>query len=109
MVGIAEAAHRLGISQDTVRRRLNNGELPGQRQKHAGGFKWNVELPEEDDQAPTDNPGLGQDQAQLVTILMAQIEAKDTQISELHRLLAQAQQPALPEPSKGWLAKLLGR
>ncbi len=47
-VSIAEAAHRLGISQDTVRKRLRVGELSGTQVRAPGGFRWMVvELPDD--------------------------------------------------------------
>lgn len=44
-VPIKEAAERLGVSPDTIRRRLKAGELTGEREKTAQGFIWRVELP----------------------------------------------------------------
>lgn len=44
-VPIKEAAARLGVSTDTVRRRLKRGELMGERQPAPRGFVWLVELP----------------------------------------------------------------
>src|SRR5215218_684924 len=46
-VSIKEAAERLGVSQDTMRRRLKSGELAGEREKTPQGFVWRVELPQE--------------------------------------------------------------
>jgi excisionase family DNA binding protein len=44
-VTIAEAAHRLGISVDTVKRKLRKGELRGYKQPGGrGGFSWVIEL-----------------------------------------------------------------
>lgn len=46
-VSIKEAAERLGVSADTIRRRLKSGELSGEREKTPQGFVWRVELPGE--------------------------------------------------------------
>jgi hypothetical protein len=46
-VSIKEAAERLGVSQDTIRRRLKSGGLAGEREKTPQGFVWRVELPQE--------------------------------------------------------------
>lgn|GEM_PF-1897898 len=46
-VSIKEAAERLGVSQDTIRRRLKHGELVGEREKTPQGFVWRVELSQE--------------------------------------------------------------
>src|SRR5215212_5855918 len=45
LVSIQEAAARLGVSVDTVRRRLKRGELTGEREPTPQGFVWRVALP----------------------------------------------------------------
>jgi len=109
-VSIKEAADRLGISQDTVRRRIRNGALTGEQHTTPQGFKWTVELPEvsnglgdrQADQAAQDQV----DGAELaiaveelrarVQSLEAQLGVKDTQIGELHRLMATTALNAAP-------------
>jgi len=44
-VTINEAAKRLGVSPDTVRRRLKRGDLQGEREKTPQGFVWRIILP----------------------------------------------------------------
>jgi septal ring factor EnvC (AmiA/AmiB activator) len=119
LVTLVEAAHQLGVSVDTVRRRLQKGELKGQQQPRPSGHIWLVELDEELDQnsrlADRSADAEQGDQARLaacqadihrleemVAMLQAHIvtqgselEAKNQQISELHVLLQQAQ-AALP-------------
>jgi hypothetical protein len=51
-VTIATAAERLGISQDTVRRRIHRGELRAQQAPTPQGFVWQVELGESGPDAP---------------------------------------------------------
>ena len=47
-VSIKEAAERLGVSVDTVRRRLKAGELEGKQEPHgASGYRWLVQLPDD--------------------------------------------------------------
>jgi excisionase family DNA binding protein len=46
-LGIMEAAIRLGVSTDTIRRRVRKGELPAIRDNHG---QWRLDLP--DDAAP---------------------------------------------------------
>lgn len=46
-LGIMEAAVRLGVSTDTIRRRVRKGELPAIRDNHG---QWRLDLP--DDAAP---------------------------------------------------------
>jgi hypothetical protein len=121
LVTLVEAAHQLGISVDTVRRRLQKGELKGQQQPRPSGHIWLVELDEEvnensrladrsADAEQGDQARLAACQAdihrleEIVAMLQAHIvtqgselEAKNQQISELHVLLQQAQ-AALPAP-----------
>ena len=114
MVSIAEAAHRLGISQDTVRKRLRLGELTGEQAKAPGGFRWLVELPGENAE-PQGQGETHQEQTtseapyvrELISSLKAQIqtqqeelEARRREVEQLHVLLQQAQ-AALPEPKDG--------
>jgi hypothetical protein len=47
LVSIREAATRLGVSADTVRRRLKRGELGGEQEATPQGFVWRVEVPVE--------------------------------------------------------------
>ena len=44
-LSIPEAAHALGVSLITIRRRIKRGELRGQRLKTPQGFEWRVILP----------------------------------------------------------------
>ena len=41
-LSIPQAAHTLGLSQSTIRKRLRSGDLQGQKVKGAGGFRWEV-------------------------------------------------------------------
>ena len=52
LVTMAEAAQRLGVSIDTVRRRLRRGELQGRHQPTPQGFIWLVQVPEPADHGP---------------------------------------------------------
>lgn len=44
-VSITEAAQRLGVSDDTVRRRLRVGQLEGRRERTPRGYRWLVQVP----------------------------------------------------------------
>ena len=46
-VSIDEAARLLGVSQDTVRRRIRNGELEAHQVARPQGYTWRVEFPDE--------------------------------------------------------------
>jgi excisionase family DNA binding protein len=122
LVTLVEAAHQLGVSVDTVRRRLQKGELRGQQQPRSQGHMWLVELDEYEEVsynsrlADAEQDGqvcLAACQAdinrleEMVAILQNQIqalgrelEAKNQQIQELHVLL-QTAQAALPAPREG--------
>lgn len=45
MVTIAEAARRLDVSADTIRRRLKRGEISGERRRTKAGETWFVAVP----------------------------------------------------------------
>jgi|SRR5918996_315258 excisionase family DNA binding protein len=98
-VTIAEAAERLRLSEQTVRRRVRSGELPGIQVDTPGGFTWMVELPEG---SPTDEPSDGEIKVlrELVDTLKSQVDSQTRQIEQLHVLLQQAQ-AALPAPRDG--------
>jgi len=91
-VGIAEAAHRLGVSQDTIRRHLRTGELEGEKVRAAGGFRWMVDLDGQGLSSQTDGH---QADRELVDLLKAQVQdlrdqlaARAREVSELHQLMA---------------------
>ena len=46
LVALPEAAQRLGVSVDTVKRKLRRGELRGQRVPRPQGYTWLIELPD---------------------------------------------------------------
>ena len=110
-LSIPEAVHTLGLSQDTIRKRLRSGDLQGQKVKGAGGFRWEVFVADDptvkgvtqdgdhanvtDDGNNGDHANDGNDNA-LVEILREELVEKNRQISELHRLLAQTALNAAP-------------
>jgi excisionase family DNA binding protein len=126
-VTIAEAAHRLGVSVDTVKRKLRRGELHGYKQPGGrGGFSWVIELGGSSQGNARDNADASVEYAsanygevktlrELVVMLQTQVvaqqkqieqqltshqeelSAKNRQIEQLHVLLQQAQ-AALPAP-----------
>jgi len=97
-VDISVAARHLGVSTETVRRRLRTGTLLGEKEKTAQGFRWVVNIP---DTPPNNTPPLGEvtddtNGGALVEILREELAEKNRQISELHRLLAQTALNAAP-------------
>ena len=127
-VVIAEAAKRLGVAQDTIRRRIRNGGLVAHQETRPQGYIWLVELPEDNSTGDVEAEVIGRNsetaedgswplldalncqvegQQRLIESLESQIltyqqelGAKNEQIRELHVLLQQSQ-PVLP-PARAW-------
>ena len=107
-LSIPEAVPPLGLSQDTIRKRLRSGDLQGQKVKGAGGFRWEVFVADDPtvksdtqdgNHANVTDDGNHGDHANdgtLVEILREELTEKNRQISELHRLLAQTALNAAP-------------
>ena len=99
---IAQAADTLGLSQDTIRKRLRSGDLQGQKVKGAGGFRWEVFVADDgptvkgDTQDGNHANNTNGNSSALVEILREELTEKNRQISELHRLLAQTALNAAP-------------
>jgi excisionase family DNA binding protein len=131
-VSIDEAARLLGVSQDTIRRRIRNGELKAHQETRPQGYVWRVILPAEEPEPEAQNH-VGntylsseliealrdtiQRQDDTIAQLRTQLEAKDGQletrareVQELHVLLQQAQ-AVLPAPrdNRPWWQRLWRR
>ncbi len=128
-VVIAEAAKRLGVAQDTIRRRIRKGDLVAHQETRPQGYIWLVELPEDNSTGSVEAEVIGRNsetaedgnrplldaltsqvegQQRLIESLESQIlafqqelGAKNEQIRELHVLLQQSQ-PVLPAPRPWW-------
>ena len=128
---MVEAAHQLGVSVDTVKRRIQKGELKGRQQPRPQGFVWLVEMPEETNlpgshpaNTPVDTAVMAGELRRLeemVQFLKAELNGRDIQIelwkqeAEAHReqlqakdrqieqlhVLLQQAQAALPAPREG--------
>ncbi len=104
-VSMYEAAQQLNISVDTIRRRLSNGELKEILEPTPQGYRWKIDLPEDSSNATTDARvdanlteaalAITEMQARIAS-LEAQLGVKDTQIDQLHRLLATTALNAAP-------------
>jgi len=104
-VSVGEAARRLGVSTDTIRRRISKGELLAHREPTPQGYRWEIEL------QPNDQPLNGQDSNLeiLVTTLQAQVQAQGEEldarrreVQELHVLLQTAQNALTAPERRPW-------
>lgn len=119
---IADAAARLGLSTETVRKRLQRGKLKGF--KGADGA-WRVVLPEPDqagqgqdskpdaipDSSPDNHGPLVAALKDEITFLRSQLQARDEEIRRAHVLIQQAQKqpmPLLPGNRLPWWKRLFG-
>jgi hypothetical protein len=116
---IADAAARLGLSSDTIRKRLQRGKLKGY--KTAEGA-WRVVLPSPDSpgQHTGQSPDNGLDGSSAlvvalrdeVTFLRSLLQARDDEIRRAHILLQQTQQQStalLSKPQLPWWRRWFGR
>jgi len=102
-VSVGEAARRLGVSVDTVRRRIGKGELLAHREPTPQGYRWEVEL------QPNDQPLNSHNNEALVTALQAQVQAqaeeldaRRREVQELHVLLQTAQNALTAPERRAW-------
>lgn len=109
-VSVMEAATHLGVSHDTIRRRIRNGELKAHQEPTPQGYVWRVELPEDGAAVETINSAACREVVDVlkdeVALLRDQLAAhqeelasKNKQIEQLHILLQQAQ-AVLPAPKE---------
>jgi len=88
-VSMPEAAHHLGISVDTVRRRLHRGELHGHQEPTAQGFRWLIDIPDATSTDPSSTPAtatLGQNGSHPGTTLDATLGQPGTNSGEVEAL-----------------------
>jgi hypothetical protein len=126
LVTVPEAARRLGVTEDTVKRRLRKGELQGERKARPQGYTWMVELPDEESEtgtvtdtvSPPDddtvnhrvNSGETRRLEEMVSMLQHQLEVREREVQELHVLLQQAQAAlSAPRDSRPWWQRLWRR
>jgi len=100
-VSVGEAARRLGVSTDTIRRRISKGELTAHQEPTPQGYRWEVEI-------ELDNPANGHDSNLEVLVIALQthvqaqgeeLDAHRREVQELHVLL-QTAQAALTAPGR---------
>ena len=113
-VSVREAADILGVSQDTVKRKLKAGTLPGRKETGEKGERWLVELP--DDATATlrqdQDSALGAALQQVIDVLSRErdelwqeVASRRREVEELHILLQRSQEQvralAPPQQSRG--------
>lgn len=82
-VPLREAADRLGVSTDTIRRRLKRGELVGEQRVTAHGPSWFVQLPEEEDAAAeASSPASAMSDKHELIILRTRVEGLFAQLAQ---------------------------
>jgi excisionase family DNA binding protein len=118
-VSVNEAARLLGVSRDTIMRRIRATELEAHQEPRPQGHVWRVVIPDEAISEGHDSDVMGELQTlrEMVSMLQAQVEAdreelasKNKQIEQLHVLLQQAQ-AALPaaRENRSWWQRLWRR
>jgi excisionase family DNA binding protein len=101
-VTIAEAAKCLGISIDTVRRRISKEELKARKVPSPHGEIYLVELPgdvtpsQESPKEKADNTSEVDAMRKTISILEIELEARRREVQELHVLLQQSQKQLPP-------------
>jgi len=101
-VTIAEAAKCLGISIDTVRRRISKEELKARKVPSPHGEIYLVELPgdvtpsQESPKEKIENASEIEAMKKTISILEVELEARRREVQELHVLLQQSQRQLPP-------------
>lgn len=109
-VTIQEAANRLGMSMDSIRRRISRGELKARKVKTAHGVRYLVELPDDLPPPAGDSPqshssSLGEVEAlrKTVSLLETELESRRREVEQLHILLQRSQALLpMPRPEPWW-------
>jgi hypothetical protein len=89
-VSIPDAATALGVSTQTVRRRIHAGKLPTQREQARGGFTWRVGI-EQANGSPVGEHRQPNSQVDTQAFLEA-LRERDQRIEELAGLVAMYQE-----------------
>lgn len=105
---VDEAAKHLGVSRDTVMRRIRKGELDAHQEERPQGHVWRVVVPDEKEESgKVDGEAVAREletMREMLQMAQGELATKNEQIKELHVLLQQAQ-AALPAPKEnrhGW-------
>lgn len=109
-VPISEAARLLGVSADTVKRRIAAGQLRSRQEQRPQGYRWLVEVPDEailepeeaaeehveSDKRTSETTALAVYRAEIarleetVHLMMEELDVRRREVAELHHLLRDA-------------------
>ena len=100
-VTIAEAARCLGMSIDSIRRRIAKGELNAHKVPSPHGEIYMVEIPEdalpaETNEEKIDSTATIDAMLKTISVLENELDARRREVQELHVLLQQAQKQLPP-------------
>ena len=114
-VPVKEAALILGVSDDTLKRRLKLGQIEGQKEPTPKGFRWLVEVEGETGESPPEaakQESEQREEPEFVLLrqmnddlraererLWVEVESRRREVAELHVLLQQLQR-SLPPPQE---------
>jgi hypothetical protein len=105
---IVEAAQRLGVSADTVRRYIRHGKLPASKQPTSRGLVWLVDLPDEalgpGSEAAREIEQLHEEVGhwrELAMSLHQELAARTREVQQLLALLERAHERLFPTSEAG--------
>jgi len=105
-MNIPEAAAHLGVSPDTIRRRIKEGTLKAEKVRTPQGYRWEVDIsnaPAAPMQAPTQDAYVSS-LLDRIASLELELESRRLEVQQLHAIMGRK---ALPGPS--WWQRLFGR
>ncbi len=114
-VALRDAAAILGVSTDTVKRRMQRGELERRRETIPQGFRWLVRVDpviseaigsSESGETPAQGVAVPSTSPDVVSALLHELEVRNQEIARLHDIVAALthaaeQRPVLPVTSTG--------
>jgi DNA-binding transcriptional MerR regulator len=105
---IGEAARRLGVSPDTVRRHIRDGKLPASKQPTSRGLVWLVDLPDDilepGADAAREIERLHEDVGhwrEMALSLRQELTARTSEVQQLLALLERAHEQLFPTTEAG--------
>lgn len=96
-VALRDAAAILGVSTDTVKRRMQRGELERRRETIPQGFRWLVRVDpviseatgsSERDETPAQGVAVPSTSPDVVAALLHELEVRNQEIARLHGIVA---------------------